>query len=161
MDVALMINHNDEGMENVHYIWYRWYRNGELVLEGPDKDSYSEEGRKLNGCYYLEVATDESLEFWVRSNEVCITSEGIDDVAEFDFTIAPNPVLRGSIVNVSVEAGASDLQGAEIRIFDVQGRQIHQQMNNGTIVADFATGMYMVRLSLNDGRTAVRRLIVK
>ena len=161
MDVVLMINHNDEGMEDVHYIYYRWYRNGELVLEGPDKDSYSEEGRKLNGCYYLEVATDETLEYWVRSNEVCITSEGIDDVAEFDFTIAPNPVLRGSIVKVSVEAGAADLQNAEIRIFDVQGRQVLQQKNNGTIVADLPTGMYMVRLSLSDGRTAVRRLIVK
>ena len=161
MDVLLTINHNDEGMEDVHYIWYRWYRDGELVLEGPDKDSYSEDGNKLNGCYYLEVATDESMEFWVRSNEVCISNVGIAEVEELTFTIAPNPVQRGSIVNVAVNAGNADLQNAEIRIFDVQGRVMRQQVLGSTFVADLPTGMYMVRLTLNDGRNAVRRLIVK
>ena len=161
MDVLLTINHNDEGMEDVHYIWYRWYRDGELVLEGPDKDSYSEDGNKLNGCYYLEVATDESMEFWVRSNEVCISNVGIAEVEDLTFTIAPNPVQRGSIVNVAVNAGNADLQNAEIRIFDVQGRVMRQQVLGSTFVADLPTGMYMVRLTLNDGRNAVRRLIVK
>ena len=161
MDVALMINHNEAGSENVHYVWYRWYRDGELVLEGPDKDSYSEGGSKLNGCYYLEVATDESLEYWVRSNTVCVGTVGIDEAEELSFTIAPNPVTYGSVVNVAVEAGNADLQGAEIHVYDVHGREVLSQKNNGYIVAELPSGMYMVRLTLSDGRTGVKRLIVR
>ena len=161
MDVMLTINHNEEGMENVHYVWYRWYRNGELVLEGPDKDSYSEDGNRLNGCYYLEVAVDESLEYWVRSNEVCIGNVGIEEVEEFNITIAPNPVTRGSMVTLAVEAGNSDLQGSEIQVYDAQGRTVLMLKNTNRFEANFASGMYMVRLTLNDGRSCVSRLIVR
>ncbi len=159
MDVMLSVNHNEEGMENVHYIYYRWYRDGELVLEGPNYDSYSEGGNRLNGCYYLEVAVDESMQYWVRSNEVCIGTTGIEEAENIDFTIAPNPVMHGSMVNVSVDG--ADMQGAEIRVYDLQGRMLVLQKDSGIIEAPQASGMYMVRLTLSDGRTAVKRLIVK
>ena len=159
MDVMLTINHNEEGMENVNYVYYRWYRDDELVLEGPNYDSYSEGGSRLNGCYYVEVAVDENMEYWVRSNTVCINSVGIADVEDIEFSIAPNPVMHGSMVNISVEG--ADLQGAEIRVYDLQGRMVLLQKDNGIIEAPQASGMYMVRLTLNDGRTAVKRLIVK
>ncbi len=159
MDVMLSVNHNEEGMENVNYVWYRWYRDGEMVLEGPDHDSYSEGGNRLNGCYYVEVAVDGNMEYWVRSNTVCIGNVGIDDVEEIEFTVAPNPVMHGSMVKVSVEG--TDLQGAEIRVYDLQGRMVLQQKDNDVIEAPQASGMYMVRLTLNDGRSAVKRLIVK
>ena len=159
MNVMLSVNHNEEGAEHLSYIYYRWYRDGELVLEGPDKDSYSEGGQKLNGCYYLEVAIDENLEYWVRSNTVCIGTTGIDDVEAIDFTVAPNPVMHGSMVKVSVDG--ADLQGAEVCVYDVQGRMIIKQQNNGIIEAPAASGTYLVRLTLSDGRTAVKRLIVK
>ena len=159
MDVMLSVNHNEEGMENVHYIWYRWYRDGELVLEGPDYDSYSENGRRLNGCYHLEVAVDEGLQYWVSSNVVCISSEGIDDVDNLEVTLAPNPVMHGSMVKVIVEG--ADLQGAEIRVYDLQGRTLLQQKDSGVFEAPQTSGMYMVRLTLADGRTTVKRLIVR
>ena len=159
MDVMLSVNHNEEGMENVNYVWYRWYRDGEMVLEGPDHDSYSEGGNRLNGCYYVEVAVDGNMEYWVRSNTVCIGNVGIGDVEEIEFTVAPNPVMHGSMVKVSVEE--TDLQGAEIRVYDLQGRMVLQQKDNDIIEAPQASGMYMVRLTLNDGRSAVKRLIVK
>ena len=159
MDVMLSVNHNEEGMENVNYVWYRWYRDGEMVLEGPDHDSYSEGGNRLNGCYYVEVAVDGNMEYWVRSNTVCIGTVGIGDVEEIEFTVAPNPVMHGSMVKVSVEG--ADLQGAEIRVYDLQGRMVLQQKDNDIIEAPQASGMYMVRLTLNDGRSAVKRLIVK
>ena len=159
MDVMLSVNHNEEGMENVNYVWYRWYRDGEMVLEGPDHDSYSEGGNRLNGCYYVEVAVDGNMEYWVRSNTVCIGTVGIGDVEEIEFTVAPNPVMHGSMVKVSVEG--TDLQGAEIRVYDLQGRMVLQQKDNDIIEAPQASGMYMVRLTLNDGRSAVKRLIVK
>ena len=152
MNVMLSVNHNEEGAEHLSYIYYRWYRDGELVLEGPDKDSYSEGGQKLNGCYYLEVAIDENLEYWVRSNTVCIGTTGIDDVEAIDFTVAPNPVMHGSMVKVSVDG--ADLQGAEVCVYDVQGRMIIKQQNNGIIEAPAASGTYLVRLTLSDGRTA-------
>jgi hypothetical protein len=159
MDVMLSLNHYQQGTEGVHYVWYRWYRDDELVLEGPDYDSYSEGGNRLNGCYYVEVAVDENMEYWVRSNSVCINSVGIDDVDDLEISLAPNPVMHGSMVNVSVDG--ADLQGAEIRVYDLQGRMVLQQKDNGIIEAPQASGMYMVRLTLSDGRTAVKRLIVK
>ena len=159
MDVMLSVNHNEDGAENVRYIWYRWYRNGELVLEGPNYDSYSENGNRLNGCYYLEVAVDESMQYWVRSNEVCINGVGIEDVENVEITLAPNPVRQGSMVKVS--ANGADLQGAEIRVFDLQGRMVIEQKDNTVFMAPSATGMYMVRLTLSDGRKVVSKLIVK
>lgn len=157
----LTINHNEEGLEDLQYVWYRWYRNGELVLEGPDKDSYSENGNRLHGCYYLEVATDESMMYWVRSNEVCIGIEGIDDVKELSFVLAPNPVSHGSMVTVSTEAGNSELQGSEIHVYDAQGRLVISLKNTDRFEANLASGMYMVRLTLSDGRSTVKRLIVR
>ena len=159
MDVMLSVNHNEDGAENVRYIWYRWYRNGELVLEGPNYDSYSENGNRLNGCYYLEVAVDESMQYWVRSNEVCINGVGIEDVENVEITLAPNPVRQGSMVKVS--ANGADLQGAELRVFDLQGRMVLEQKDNTVFMAPSATGMYMVRLTLSDGRKVVSKLIVK
>lgn len=160
MDVVLSINHNEEGHEDVHYIWYRWYRDGELVLEGSDKDSYSENGNRLDGCYYLEVAVDESMQYWVRSNTICIGSGvGIEDAEDIDFVVAPNPVTHGSMVSVRLEG--ADLQGAELLVYDVQGRVVLKQQGSGVIEAPAAAGMYMVRLTLADGRTAVKRLIVR
>jgi hypothetical protein len=38
---------------------------------------------------------------------------------------------------------------------------IIKQQNNGIIEAPAASGTYLVRLTLSDGRTAVKRLIVK
>jgi hypothetical protein len=67
--------------------------------------------------------------------------------------------MHGSMVKVSVEG--ADLQGAEIRVYDLQGRMVLQQKDNDVIEAPQASGMYMVRLTLNDGRSAVKRLIVK
>ena len=159
MDVMLSVNHNEEGMEDVHYVWYRWYRDGEMVLEGPDYDSYSEGGNRLNGCYYVEVAVDESMEYWVRSNTVCIGNVDIVEVKDLDLTLAPNPSLHGGMVKVTVDG--ADLQGAEIRVYDLQGRMVLEQKDNAIIEAPQAAGIYMVRLTLSDGRTAVKRLIVK
>ena len=159
MDVVLTINHFQQGETNLQYHWYRWYRNGKMVAEGRAMDTYSEGGSKLNGVYYLEVAIDESLEYWVRSNEVTIGTVGIDEAEDIDFTVAPNPVMHGSTVSVAVEG--ADVQGAVISVYDVQGREVLRQQNSAFIEAPAASGMYMVRLTLNDGRTAVKRLIVK
>ena len=131
-----------------------------LVLDGANYDSYSEGGATLNGCYYLEVATDETMQYWVRSNEVCIGTVGIDEAEEVNFTIAPNPVSHGATVLISAE-GSANLQGAEICVYDMQGRTVLKQQNSGMIVADMASGVYMVRLTLVDGRSAVSRMIVR
>ena len=161
MDVVLSINHNEPGHEDVHYIYYRWYRDGELVLEGPDYDSYNEGGNRLNGCYYLEVALDESLEYWVRSNTVCISNVGIDEAEALTFTLAPNPVVSGSTVTLTTEADNIDFQGAVINVYDVNGHEVLVQKDDAKIVANLASGMYIVRLTLSDGRTAVKRMIVR
>ena len=147
----------------MRYAWYRWYRDGVMVLEGADKDSYNEGGRRLNGRYYLEVATDESRTFWVRSNELLIGNVGIETAdGNIDFSIAPNPAMHGQKVTLVIEANASDLVGAELTVYDVQGRQLMKQTEDiSQIEATLNAGVYMVRLTLKDGRTSVKRLIVR
>ena len=166
MDVMLMINHNPDSLDNfVEYVWYRWYRNGVLVKEGADADSYDEAGQILDGCYYLEVCTDLTQNYWVRSNELCFGTEGIADVERVNFRIAPNPANRGQRVVVAVEGAEGNLQGAHLAIFDAQGRMIaNTEFNSSTVElsqSQFSTGIYMLRLTLRDGRTATRRLVVR
>ena len=51
-------------------------------------------------------------------------TEGLEDVKDLDFSIAPNPVMHGSMVNVSVDG--ADMQGAEIKVYDIQGRKVER-----------------------------------
>ncbi|MBQ9417147.1 MAG: T9SS type A sorting domain-containing protein [Bacteroidales bacterium] len=159
-----MVNHNPEGHTGINYHHYRWYKDGQLVKEGPDADSYDEGGAILEGCYHLEVSTSASDDYWVSSNELCFGTLGIDGAdSELGFTLAPNPVAQGAQVVLAVEADEALLQKATLRIFDASGRVVLESRNGlqPTIEATFARGTYLVQVILTDGRKATRKLVVK
>ena len=165
MGAMLMINHFPEGFDSVGYIYYRWYRDGELVKEGLDADSYDEGGVLLDGCYYLEISTDANHKYWAKSNELCFNKGvGIADVETVSLAIAPNPVAKGSRVSVIV-SGVADLQGAILTIYDAQGRQVfNSEMRSSKFEiqdSKFSSGIYTVRVALRDGRIATKRLVVR
>ena len=164
LDRVLMVNHNPEGHTGINYHHYRWYKDGQLVKEGPDADSYDEGGAILEGCYHLEVSTSASDDYWVSSNELCFGTLGIDGAdSELGFTLAPNPVAQGAQVVLAVEADEALLQKATLRIFDASGRVVLESRNGlqPTIEATFARGTYLVQVILTDGRKATRKLVVK
>ena len=161
MDVMLLVNHfADEATERIDYIYYRWYKDGKIVKEGIEADSYDEGGAMLNGCYYLEISTSADTHYWAKSNELCFGTTGIDGVETLNLSVMPNPVIRGQRVNISVE-GNADLQGARLTVFDATGRKAIEQTLNGSFESDLNAGIYMLRLCLKDGRVATKRLVVR
>ncbi len=164
MDVALTIDHFEGDTGHIDYIFYRWYKDGAIVSEGIDMDSYSEEGTILNGCYHLEISTDEEHQYWATSNEICVGTTGIDDVEAITLTVAPNPVMHGNKANITVN-GAANLQGATATVFDAQGRKVLEfGVQNSTFEIQTSTlpsGIYTVRIVLSDGRMATRKLVVR
>ena len=163
MNITLFINHFPEGSEKIDYIYYRWYKNGEVVSEGENRDSYSEEGNTLNGCFYLEISTEPTHTYWAKSNEICIGNLGIDGVNDIAMTMAPNPVVRGQQVAVTVSE--SNLQGAVVNVYDAQGRQVMNfELRNSNFeipTSTLVSGIYTVRIVLADGRTATKKIVVK
>ncbi|MBQ4377561.1 MAG: T9SS type A sorting domain-containing protein, partial [Bacteroidales bacterium] len=125
--------------------------------------SYSEEGNTLNGCFYLEISTEPTHTYWAKSNEICIGNLGINDVESVAMTMAPNPVVRGQQVAVTVSE--SNLQGAVVNVYDAQGRQVMNfELRNSNFeipTSTLVSGIYTVRIVLADGRTATKKIVVK
>ena len=163
LDVTLFINHFPEGTDKIDYIYYRWYKNGEVVSEGEGKDSYSEDGNMLNGCFYLEISTEPTHTYWAKSNEVCLGNLGIDGAKDITMTMAPNPVVRGQQVTVVVSE--SNLQGAIATVYDAQGRQVENiEVKNSSFniqTSNLTAGIYTVRIVLSDGRMATKKVVVR
>ncbi|MBQ0015923.1 MAG: T9SS type A sorting domain-containing protein [Bacteroidales bacterium] len=162
---VLVVNHNPEGFSNVRFLAYRWYRNDELI-DGASQDYYQDRsGNELKGCFYLEVPTDASMQHWLRSNTICVGQEGIDNVdqLEISLTLSPNPVLAGQMLRVAISAEQTDLNGAKLLVYDVQGRQMIEQKAEieNMVQANFSAGVYSVHVLLSDGRHAARKLVVR
>ena len=94
-------------------------------------------------------------------------TEGIStiNVANVNFAIAPNPAVRGQQIHIAID-GNLDMQGAQLTIFDIQGRQILNCESRNTYFEIQSsqlpgTGIYTMRLTLKDGTQATHRLIVK
>lgn len=161
---VVMIDHNASGYNNVDYIYYRWYRNGEVVAEGPLEDSYQTPGKDLSGCFYLEVPTSYEMTEWVRSNTLCIGTADIDDLEQqIQVTMAPNPVKSGSKFSVYVDVEESMLNKAKLTIYNVHGVQVAETTahRSNEIVANFPSGVYTVHLSFVNGLRWVRKIIVR
>ena len=161
---VVMIDHNANGFEDVHYTYYRWYRNGRVVAEGPLEDSYQTPGSNLNGCFYLEVPTSFDMTDWVRSNTICIGATDIEDVVSLvQITMAPNPVRHGETFRVYIDADENLLHDAKLTIYNVHGVVMSETTarKENTITANFATGVYTVHVQLAMGGRWVRKIVVK
>lgn len=163
---VLMVNHHPEGREPAYYHYYRWYRDGQLIAQGDSLDNYrNEDDSELNGCYYVEVATAPDTHYWVRSDTICIGTTGIA-VAQDDpinLTLMPNPVAAGNVVRISVSLAETQLQGAKVTVYDAQGRKVIERaaMQQTSIMANFAAGVYSVHIILPNGTHSARKLVVR
>lgn len=164
LDVLLMVNHKVGGFDSVAYSYYRWYKNGELVAHGINQDTYSENGNTLQGCFYVEVATEPDTPYWSASNEICLGTEGIGTVdVTVSLTLAPNPAPRGSMVKTSIRHSENELRGGRLMVYDAQGRTVYHTTAQPLtyISADMPAGVYSVHVILPDGRHAARKLVIR
>ena len=164
---AVMLSHypNGDG-EYVDYIDYRWYRDGELVAEGFDNFW---EPSVLNGCYHVEVPVDETKTQWVLSNELCFQNGvlvGIDEAeaAIFSFSVAPNPVVKGSMMTVTTQLPEQQLQGASLMMFDLNGRIVTtmpMSQQSVTLPAQQTSGVYVIQITTRSGEKYLQKVVVR
>ncbi len=140
-----------------NYVAWQWYKNG-MAVTGATLQQYSESSA-LVGTYHV-VATDINGEKSI-SCPLTITAGSFTGLR---ISLFPNPVGTGANVTVSTNFTASELQGANIIISDVYGRvisQITQVSPSNIIQAPTAIGMYMLTLTLQNGKKYSANLLTK
>ena len=89
---------------------------------------------------------------------------GIDNIAYRTPTLTSNPVRRGETVRVALELSTADLDGTTVLAFYLTGSEVSCTTSPSkpiTIVCDFASGIYVVRITLAPGEVYQGKLIIK
>ena len=130
----------------VEYDQFSWYEHADITAS-TDTLTHLFQGAAQNGCDSV-----------VTLHLTILSSEGIDGVVPVRFTIAPNPVMDGQRVSVTVDG---DMNDARLTVFDAQGRRLEECRVADTYEVNLSAGIYMLRLTTADGRTATRQLVVR
>ncbi|TRX04688.1 T9SS type A sorting domain-containing protein [Flavobacterium gawalongense] len=135
---------------------YSWYKNGVLV---PSQTAqYFKESGALNGTYYV-VAT--KLDGTLINTCPLILSPTVEE--EY-IKIVPNPVKTNSSYELITNVSSSRLQNAHIEVYSVGGLLIENKTtseNTVTLKAPMAEGIYIVKMTLANGKYFTKNLLVK
>jgi hypothetical protein len=135
---------------------YSWYKNGVLV---PNQTAqYFKESGALNGTYYA-VAT--KLDGTLITSCPLILSPAVEE--EY-IKIVPNPVKANSSYELVTNVSSSRLQNATIQIFSVGGLLLENNStseNRVTLEAPMVEGIYIVKMTLANGKYFTKNLLVK
>jgi hypothetical protein len=135
---------------------YSWYKNGLLVAG--QTGQYFKDSAPLNGTYYA-VATKLDGTFIT----VCPLTFSPSLEQEF-LKIAPNPVRSNSAYQINTNINSVKIQNARVMVFNILGTMItNQVINKNTVdmVAPSAEGVYIIKLTLADGKIFTKNLLVK
>ena len=78
--------------------------------------------------------------------------------------IAPNPVTTNSSYQINTNVNSAKMQNARVMVFNLLGTMISNQViNTNTVemVAPGAEGVYIVKLTLANGKIFTKNLLVK
>ncbi len=79
----------------------------------------------------------------------------VSDISQAEFTVYPNPVRSGDLVQLSEQA-------TQVEVFDISGALIQSLVNSSAIPTDgMKRGVYFVRMQSDHGHVQISRLIVK
>jgi hypothetical protein len=140
-----------------NYVAWQWYKNG-VAVPGATLQQYSESSA-LVGTYHV-VATDRNGAQFISCPQT-ITATLFTGLR---ISLFPNPADIGSNVSIATSFNASELQGANIIVSDINGnviRQITQVLTNNTMQAPTVRGMYVVTLTLQNGMKYSTNLLTK
>lgn len=135
---------------------YSWYKNGVLVTG--QTAQYFKDSEVLNGTYYA-IAT--------RTDGTVVTSCPLTfspSIEQEFLKVAPNPVRSDSSYQLFTNINDVKLQNARITIFNLLGAQISDMaINSKTVdmIAPSAEGIYIVRLTLSNGKVLTKNLLVR
>ncbi|TDE28224.1 T9SS type A sorting domain-containing protein [Flavobacterium ranwuense] len=135
---------------------YTWYKNGVLV---PSQTAqFFKESGALNGTYYA-VAT--KLDGTLINTCLLILSPTVEE--EY-IKIIPNPVKTNSSYELITNVSSSRLQNAHIEVYSVGGLLIENRVtseNKVTLEAPMSEGIYIVKMTLANGKYFTKNLLVK
>ncbi|WP_433763885.1 MBG domain-containing protein [Flavobacterium ginsenosidimutans] len=138
------------------YVAWQWYKNG-VTISGATRQYYSEL-QPLNGTYHV-IAKDKNG----NSIKSC-PIETTGTVFTKKIKIYPNPVKPGATFTLECDFSESQLNGAEVTIFDITGKLV-QTVSNVTatnqITAPTQAALYIVVLKLANGQIKTINLLVK
>ena len=135
---------------------YSWYKNG--VLVAGQTAQYFKDSASLNGSYYA-IATK------IDGTLVTTCPLTFSPSVEQEFLkIAPNPVTTNSSYQIITNVNASKIQNARVIVFNSLGTIISNQVintNTVAMIAPSAEGVYIVKLTLANGKIFTKNLLVK
>ena len=139
-----------------NYVAWQWYKNG-AAISGATRQYYSEL-QPLNGTYHV-IAKDKNG----NSIKSC-PIETTGTVFTKKIKIYPNPVKPGAEFTLECDFSESQLNGAEVVIYDIAGKLVQTISNvkaKNQIIAPSQTALYIVVLKLADGQLKTINLLVK
>ena len=164
-DKAILLDHFPLGpnQPRIDYDSYRWYKEGEEDdnVRGDVYFHYQDDQYQvLSGCYYVEVPTDSTNEYWVRSNTVCIQSAKKES-KDLIIGIYPNPTSADSEVQFSLSEECLD---GGLQLYDEVGRMILSHTITSThfaIPMVHGAGAYTVFIKTVHGNVSIQKIIVR
>lgn len=154
---VLMLNHYPFGDSTRYdYDSVYWLHDG-VLMEGFSGDIYHLDNYgPLSGCFQAWTLIEG---VWFPSNELCFSNSinGFGDV--LTCKVMPNPVAGGDRVRIAADGVTADM--LSIEIYDAQGRAVKKLAHSDQFIADLPAGIYMMRILLDDGRSAVRKIVIK
>lgn len=135
---------------------YSWYKDGVLVPE--QTNQYFKENGALNGTYYA-VAT--------RLDGALITTCSLilsPTLEEEYIKIVPNPVKPNASYELVTNVSSSKLQNAHIEVYNLGGLlmdDVTTSQNTVTLKAPIVEGIYIVKMTLVNGKNFTKNLLVK
>jgi hypothetical protein len=135
---------------------YTWYKDG-IPVAGQTLQYYKEIGG-LNGTYHV-VATkvDGTL---ITSCPLTLSSTGTVETVKF----FPNPVSKNSSYQLITNFDAAKMLNAHIEVFSINGSLLDQRTTNEnetTLQAPGVEAVYIVRITLANGKTFTKNLLVR
>jgi hypothetical protein len=135
---------------------YTWYKNG-LLVSGQTAQYFKDSG-VLNGVYYA-MATK------VDGTVVTTCPLTFSASVEVEYLkIAPNPVRSNSVYQLITNVDSARLQNAHVTIFNILGTLIMDSVidkNVIELVAPSVEGIYIVKMTLANGKYFTKNLLVK
>ncbi|MEN9907421.1 MAG: hypothetical protein RLZZ540_562, partial [Bacteroidota bacterium] len=138
------------------FVSYSWYKNG--VLVSGQTTQYFKENGALNGTYYAKATR---LDGMVVTTCPLVLSPTVEE--EY-LKIVPNPVKPNASYELLTNVSSSRLQNARIEVYSVGGILMENKTaseNRVTLKAPTVEGIYVVKMTLANGKYFTKNLLVK
>ena len=141
-----------ETTEKLRFVSYQWYKNG-VKQEGQTGQYYHEDGRQLNGVYYVALTDSKGVQY--RSCDVILPAESSSSAPQRT-AVYPVPAAAGQPITVEAEGTIF------VRSFagEIISRTEHVH-GSAVISAPYMAGIYYVQITAPDGAVEMHKLIVK